>query len=124
MHLTLGYFLSKYYTNTTLYTCNQHCYKVRSSYRHHHCVLEWYDANNFTRINNNLFHPLIYLYPFQPTVYYSPQGGWTFQLHKTSHFQLNSTIYKPLSIHPCKVDPFVHPNELWNNVYKYCHPTL
>jgi len=47
LQFTIGHFMKLFYAaNTTRFDCIDYCHsKTRSSYAHHHCVLDWFREN-------------------------------------------------------------------------------
>ena len=48
LQFTIGHFMKMLYSaNTTRFDCINYCHsKMRSSYAHHHCVLDWFSHNH------------------------------------------------------------------------------
>lgn len=115
-HMMIGLTMKERYgSNVTSFTCHQACHTKRTTYHHHHCVLDWYTDNKFS-IQYNFSHPNIFLYPYNSDHFISPDDGYTKQIDiKTP---LNLSLYLPLTVHPCKKMPYLHPTEVLSNLIK------
>lgn len=113
MHFMLGYSMRVAYGGLVSdFSCMNKCHIHRSAYHHHHCVLNWYNANGFG-INGSFAHPYVYLYEYHGDErFLSPEDGYTLQLPNKNIRQLNGSVFKPLTVHPCKRDPFIHPDRV------------
>jgi hypothetical protein len=135
-HFAIGEFLSNHHPNVNSFDCHLHCNSHRSTFAHHHCVLDWYEDNGFG-MSGYFDDPAIYLYPFflkdnvnEMEHFISPFDGFSLQIissktevimHKKSVlvFPPNSgwdnceivSTFQPLTIHPCKNTFYLDPTE-------------
>eukprot|EP01040_Poterioochromonas_malhamensis_P006760 gene6760-7284_t len=120
LNLLIGRFMKDaYHDQTTNYNCDNDCYKKKSVYHHHHCVLDWYTDNNMS-VAGEWIHPKIYLYPFfehQKTLI-SPDDGFNAQVGHNHGRRADD--FQPFTLHPCKVDPYVSPEKLLLDYKHYC----
>lgn len=82
----------------------------RTTYKHHHCVLDWLEDNGFGMSGSMNTHPHIFVYPFPNTTSYnSPDDGFIFEI---TNFQggLPGNI-SPLTVHPMKNHIYATPKE-------------
>lgn len=111
-HFALGWsFIQAYPNNVTEFTCSKYCGSPRSSYKHHHCVLDWYEDNGFG-MSGNFSHPYVFLYTLQTIDHFhSPNDGYTLQIDHTNYTreQFASSHWTPLTIHPCKKNFYLPP---------------
>lgn len=119
-HIMIGLTMKWHYGEAvSAYDCDQWCNTGRSTYKHHHCVLDWYQDNGFG-MEGNFSHPHVFLYPYPGDgQYISPDDGYTLQLLRShpmplSHF--NQSQFQPLTVHPCKRNPYLRPSDVMNHL--------
>lgn len=117
LHFMLGLTLKEAYPKTGDFECHMVCHTTRSTWLHHHCVLNWYDANHFG-MAHNFSHPHVFLYPFPGTgQYVSPKDGFSVQIGMDNISKMkNKELFKPLTVHPCKVNPFMSPDYVMDHL--------
>jgi hypothetical protein len=81
----------------------------RSTFKHHHCVLDWLEDNGFGMTGSMNTHPHIYVYPCPQNTsqYFSPDDG--FVMEWTQQSALAHT-FQPLTVHPLKHHIYEEPS--------------
>ncbi len=88
----------------------------RSTYLHHHCVLDWLEDNGFGVSSNGTMntHPHIFVYPFPENnrTFISPDDGFVMEWEKKLEYVDVENNYKPLTVHPFKHHIYLSPAEV------------
>ena len=82
----------------------------RTTYGHHHCVLDWLEDNGFGMTGSMNTHPYIYVYPYpNHTSYSSPDDGFFMERGRKTALSIDQN---PLTIHPMKKHMYESPNNV------------